>query len=139
MTKTTDKALIENFLMLNRSNFSVDRLDNGYSRVSLSIPKGDFNPEIARFLYDHGKDIFKGIKGANYSDVKETIDRQIIVSDVKKGARYLISNTASVIHSAIVEKNSKFNNVFNIDPNSKEKRHSFSVKMQAKAASGFDI
>lgn len=48
----------------------------GINTYKLSFGRNDFNPEIGALLYEKGKDIFKDLKRANYSDHKESFEME---------------------------------------------------------------
>lgn len=48
----------------------------GIYTYKLSFGRNDFNPEIGALLYEKGKDIFKDLKRANYSDHKESFEME---------------------------------------------------------------
>lgn len=75
--------------------------ETGMSIVHMSMSKSEFNPEIARFLYDHGKDVFRQIKQANYSDVTDTLQRRMVTKDPNNAIKFLITDTAMIIDKAI--------------------------------------
>lgn len=120
--QAVDADHIQNFIKMNSDSFEVTSLDDGAVKIRMKMTKDMFNPEIARILYDHGKEIFKSRSMANYSDVNETLERVVYFDNKNDGMEFLIKDTSNAISEYALSSEKRRHSFMQTSPNTIEKK-----------------